>query len=285
MIDFPIVDTHIHLLDQKRFNYSWAAGAPKLARDWTPDDLMALAKPYQIESFVFVEVDVDMPQHLDEADWVQAISERDTRLKGCVACLPMERGAAIEPEMAQLASLPVMRGIRRLIQNQADPEFMLKPGFLSALKLLPKYNLSFDICIYHHQLPNTLEMVRRRPEVSFVLDHIAKPGIKAGLMEPWAKHIKEMAELPNVVCKLSGVTTEADHETWTRDQLRPYIDHVIDSFGFDRIMFGGDWPVSELAGKYTGWIEVLDWATQGCTKDEKRKLFRDNGIKTYRLQQ
>jgi L-fuconolactonase len=283
MIDFPIVDTHVHLLDTRKFKYSWAAGAPKLGRDWTPDDLMASVKPYEIESFVFVEVDVDMPQYLDEGDWVQATSGRDSRLKGCVACLPMEKGLAIEPHMAHLAKLPVTRGIRRLIQNQPDPEFVLKPDFLAAVKLLPKYNLSFDICIFHHQLPNTIEMVRRCPEVSFVLDHIAKPGIKAGLMEPWAGKLKELAGLPNVVCKLSGVTTEADHQNWTREQLRPYIDHVINCFGFNRIMYGGDWPVSELAGKYTDWLEVLDWATEGCTREEKRKLFRDNGIKAYRL--
>jgi L-fuconolactonase len=143
--------------------------------------------------------------------------------------------------------------------------------------------LSFDICIFHHQLPNTLEMVRRCPEVSFILDHIAKPGIKAGLAEPWRRQVRELAALPNVVCKLSGVTTEADHANWTREQLRPYIDHVIDCFGFDRIMYGGDWPVSELAGKYTDWVNVLDWATEGCSSAEKRKLFRDNAIRAYRL--
>ncbi|WP_373504777.1 amidohydrolase [Aestuariivirga sp.] len=283
MIDFPIVDTHVHLLDTKKFKYSWAAGAPKLGRDWSADDLTALARPYTIESLVFVEVDVDMPQYLDEAEWVQSMSEKDTRIKGCVACLPMERGAALEPEMERLSKLDVVRGVRRLIQNQPDPDFVLKPDFLSAIKLLPKYNLSFDICIFHHQLPNTLELVRRCPDVSFVLDHIAKPGIKAGLMEPWAANIREMASLPNVVCKLSGVTTEAAHESWTREQLRPYIDHVIESFGFNRIMYGGDWPVSELAGRYPDWLEVLDWATAGCTPEEKRKLFRDNGIAAYRL--
>ena len=283
MIDFPIVDTHVHLLDNSKFKYSWAAGAPKLARDWNVADLAASAKPYEIESIVFVEVDVDMPQYLEEGEWVQAMADADKRLKGCVACLPMERGAVLEPEMARLANLKVMRGVRRLIQNQPDPEFVLKPDFLAAVKLLPKYNLSFDICIFHHQLPNTLEFVRRCPEVSFVLDHIAKPGIKAGLTEPWKQHMREMAALPNVVCKLSGVTTEADHESWTRDQLRPYIDHVIACFGFNRVMYGGDWPVSELAGKYADWLDALDWATAGCTKDEKRKLFRDNGIKAYRL--
>ena len=283
MIDFPIIDTHVHLLDTRRFKYSWAKGAPKLGRDWSLDDLAARTGPYKIEGVVFVEVDVDMPDYLDEAEWVQSIAEHDRRLMGCVACLPMERGVALEPEMAKLASLKSVRGIRRLIQNQPDPEFMLKPDFLAAVKLLPKHKLSFDICIYHHQLANTLELVRHCPEVAFILDHIAKPGIKAGLMEPWAAHMREMAALPNVMCKLSGVTTEADHDTWTRDQLRPYIDHVIDCFGFDRIMYGGDWPVCELAGKYTDWLEVLDWATEGCSAEEKRKLFHDNGIRAYRL--
>jgi L-fuconolactonase len=283
MIDFAIVDSHVHLLDQKRFGYSWAKGAPKLARDWTPADLFAAASPHDIESFVFVEVDVDMPQYLEEGSWVQETASREPKLKGCVAAVPLEKGLQLEAQIAQLAGLPVMRGIRRLIQNQSDPEFVLKPDFLAAVKLLPRYNLSFDICIFHHQLPNTLEFVRRCPEVSFILDHIAKPGIKMGLVEPWKQHIREMAALPNVICKLSGVTTEADHAKWTREQLRPYIDHVIDCFGFDRIMYGGDWPVSELAGRYTDWLGVLDWATAGCTLQEKRKLFRDNAVRAYRL--
>lgn len=283
MIDFAVTDTHVHLLDIKKFKYSWAAGAPKLGRDWSVADLEQRAKPYTVESLVFVEVDVDMPQHLDEADWVQSLAVKDKRIKGCVASLPLEKGQAIEPDMARLAKLPVVRGIRRLIQNQPDPDFAVKPDFVAAVKLLPKYNLSFDICIYHPQFPAVLKLVRQCPEVSFILDHIGKPGIRNGLTEPWKTHIRELGQLPNVKCKLSGVTTEADHAHWTRDQLRPYIDHAISSFGFDRIMYGGDWPVSELAGKYTDWLEVLDWATEGCSAEEKRKLFRDNGIKAYRL--
>ena len=283
MIEFPIIDSHIHLIDQKRFGYAWSSGAPKLKRDWTADDLAASAKPYTIEGFVFVEVDVDMPQYLDEADWVDSLAARDKRILGAVVCLPLERGKAIEPEIARVAGLRRTRGVRRLIQNQSDPEFVLKPGFLDALKLLPKYDLVFDICIFHNQLPNTLEMVRRCPEVSFVLDHIAKPGIKAGLIDPWRGHIRQLAALPNVVCKLSGVTTEADHEAWTRDQLKPYIDHILSSFGPDRVMYGGDWPVSELAGAYTQWLETLDWATASLSSSDKRKLFRDNAIKAYRL--
>ncbi len=283
MIDFAITDTHVHLLDQSRFKYGWASGAPKLGRDWTIHDLELAAKPYEIESMVFVEVDVDYPQHMDEAEWVQELARSDSRLKGCVASLPLEQGVVLEPDLERLSRLPVVKGIRRLIQNQSDPEFVLRPDFINAVKLLPKFGLSFDVCIYHHQFGNVIEFIRRCPEVSFILDHIGKPGIKDGLMEPWKRHIRELSQIPNVMCKLSGVTTEADHENWNREQLRPYIDHVIESFGFNRIMYGGDWPVAELAGKYTDWIGVLDWATSGCTPEEKRKLFRDNGIRAYRL--
>ena len=152
---------------------------------------------------------------------MEATAEVDARLKGAVVALPLERGAAIEPEIAKVATLKTTRGVRRLIQNQADPDFVLRPHFLEALKLLPKYGLSFDICIFHRQLGKTLEMVRRCPEVSFVLDHIAKPGIKDCLVEPWRSEMTELAKLPNVVCKLSGVTTEADHAAWTPAQLRP----------------------------------------------------------------
>ena len=283
MIDFPIIDSHIHLIDQKRFGYAWAKGAPALKRDWAPDDLAQSAKPYEIEEFVFVEVDVDMPQYLDEADWVDGLAKRDRRILGAVACLPLERGAAIEPEMARIARLPAIRGVRRLIQNQPDPEFVLKAGFLEAMRLLPKYNLSFDLCVFHPQLPNTLKMMRLCPEVAFVLDHIGKPGIKAGVVDPWRGHIREMAALPNVVCKLSGLTTEADPETWSREQLRRYIDHVVECFGPDRILYGGDWPVSELAGAYLQWLATLEWAAAGFSKADRRKLFRDNAVKTYRL--
>ena len=233
---------------------------------------------------MFVEVDVDDPQYLDEADWVAATAETDPRLKGAVVALPLERGAALEPEIARVAALKTTRGVRRLIQNQSDPDYVLRPGFLEALKLLPKYGLCFDICIFHPQLANTLEMARRCPEVSFVLDHIAKPGIKDGLVEPWRSQMTELAKLPNVVCKLSGVTTEADHAAWTPAQLRPYIDHAIAAFGPDRILYGGDWPVSTLAGDYLQWLTLLEAATaQFSPGASVEKLFRDNAARVYRL--
>jgi L-fuconolactonase len=283
MIDYPIVDSHVHLCDPERFGYSWTRNAPSLNRTVLPDDLTRAARPVTIDQFVFVEVDVDFPQHLDEAAWVSELSHSNPRLAGMVAALPLERGKAIEPELEQLLQHKILRAIRRLIQTQPDPEFCIRPDFIAGLKLLPQHDLAFDICILHHQMPNVLRMVRQCPEVRFVLDHIGKPGIKAGLFDPWRQQLKELAAMPNVVCKISGVTTEADHENWTREQLKPYIEHTIETFGFDRVMYGGDWHVSELAGTYPEWVDIVAWVVEACTPEEKRKLFRDNAIRTYRL--
>lgn len=285
MPDFPIVDSHVHLADPKRFAYAWTKNAPSLNRTVLPADLTKAAAPVKVDQIVFVEVDVDYPRHIDEAAWVQSLAQSDPRLKGMVAALPLEQGKAAKAELDKLRQNKILRGIRRLIQNQADPDFCIQPNFIEGLKLLSTHDLVFDICIFHHHLPNAIKMVRQCPEVRFVLDHIGKPGIKAGLMDPWRKGLKELASLPNVHCKISGVTTEADHKNWTREQLKPYIAHTIDTFGFDRVMYGGDWHVLELAGTYPQWVEIVDWVVDSATPAEKRKLFRDNAIRFYRLDQ
>jgi len=281
--DYPIIDSHVHLCEPKRFGYSWTRNAPSLNRQVLPTDLAKAARPAKIDQFVFVEVDVDFPQHLDEAAWIAGLAQSDKRLAGMVAALPLERGKAIEAELDQLRRHKILRAVRRLIQNQADPEFCIRPDFIAGLKLLAPHDLAFDICILHHQMPNVIKMVRQCPEVRFVLDHIGKPGIKAGIFDPWRQQLKDLAALPNVHCKISGVTTEADHKNWTREQLKPYIAHTIETFGFERVMYGGDWHVLELAGTYPQWVEIVDWVVEGATAAEKRKLFRDNAISFYRL--
>lgn len=283
MIDYPIVDSHIHLADPDRFSYPWTAGAPSLARRVLPRDLNDAAAPCEIEKLVFVEVDVEMPQYLDEAAWISDLATTEPQIAGMVACLPLERGAAIAADLERLCEHDVLRGVRRLIQNQPDPDFVLRPDFLEGLKLLAERDLIFDICILHHQFPQTLEMVRRCPDNRFVLDHIGKPGIKAGLFDPWRTHMRELASMENVSCKISGVATEADHADWSREQIRPYIEHAIDCFGFDRCMFGGDWHVMELAGTYPQWVEIVDWIVADASEEERRRLFRDTAIDAYRL--
>jgi len=284
MLDFGIVDAHVHLIDVQTLRYAWLTFAPKLARSWSLDDLMARSKPYEIAACVFVEVDVDAPLHMAEAVWVDGLTQTETRLTGVVASVPMELGpAAVEPDLARLATMRSVRAVRRLIQDNPDTEFMIRPDFVAAVKLLPKYNFSFELCIKHPQFANTIELVRRCPEVSFILDHIGKPAIATGLLDPWRAHMRELARLPNIVCKLSGLTTEADHTAWTRQQLRPYIDHTISCFGFNRLMYGGDWPVCELAGHYLQWLATLEWATSGCSAEERRALFRETAVRAYRL--
>lgn len=283
MPDFPIIDAHVHLCNVSELKYSWTKDAPQLGRNVSPADLKKAAGPVTIEKFVFIEVDVDHPYELTEAAWIESLRPSTPELGAMVASLPLEQGASIEEDIISLKRHSLLRGIRRLIQKEADPTFCLQPRFIEGLKLLARHDLSFDICIYHHQLPSVIKMVGQCPEVRFVLDHIAKPGIKAGLIEPWAAQLRELARFPNVSCKISGVITEADHKSWTRDEVKPYIAHAIDCFGFDRAMFGSDWHVQELAGTYRGWIEVVDWVVAGASAEEKRKLFRETAKKAYRI--
>jgi L-fuconolactonase len=281
MLDFGIVDAHVHLLDRSRLNYPWTEGLPALQGDFTLDDLVRQAQPYRIEGAVFVEVDADKP--MAEAEWVDGLAREDKRVRGAVVSLALERGAAAEADMARLAALKTIRGVRRLLQDETDPDFGTRPDFLEALKLLPKYGLSFDLCIRHRQLPMVLEMARACEEVSFVLDHIGKPDIKAGIAAPWKEGVDQLAKLPNVAIKLSGLTTEADPLNWTPADLRPFIDWTCDRFGVERILYGGDWPVCKLAGDYLNWLVTLEQATADFSEGERRNLFADNARRIYRL--
>jgi predicted TIM-barrel fold metal-dependent hydrolase len=283
MPDFPIVDSHVHLYDPGLFRYSWMQGKPVYDGPHELAEFDRARGPVEVEAIVFVEVGADPGQYLQEASYIAGLADRDPRLKGMVAAAPLERGAAVTPDLEKLASHDLTRSIRRLIEIESEPGFCLRPGFVEGVRLLPRFDLAFDLCVKHWQLADAIELVRQCPEVRIVLDHIGKPPIRDGGMEPWRTHIKELAALSNVWCKLSGVITEADHEHWTRDQLRPYLDHVIDGFGFDRLMYGSDWPVSEQTHRYPDWVAILDWVTAGCSGVEVRKLFRDTAIAFYRL--
>jgi L-fuconolactonase len=236
-----------------------------------------------VDKIVFAEVWVDRGLHLDEAAFVQEMANGDLRLCGMVAHLPLEKGTEIEGDLLALKNFKTLRGIRRLIEIEPNPTFCLEPDFIAGVKLVGRHGLCFDICVKHWALVFAIELARRCPDVTFVLDHIGKPGIKHGLKEPWWSQLRELAKLPNVACKVSGVITEADHARWTREQVKPYIAHAIDCFGFDRVMYGSDWTVSELTHSYPTWVEILDDVVTGASAAELRKLYRDNAIRTYRL--
>jgi L-fuconolactonase len=283
MPDFPIVDSHVHLYDVARLRYAWLAAAPEINRTHGLEDFDRARGPVAVDKIVFAEVAVDPGLHLDEAAFIQELADADPRLSGIVAHAPLEKGAAVETDLAKLTTFRNVRGIRRLIESERNPAFCLEPGFLEGLLLLPKFGLTFDICLKHFAMAYALELTRRCPDVQFVLDHIGKPDIKNGLREPWQGQIAELARRPNVVCKLSGVITEADHKSWTAEQVKPYVSHVIETFGFDRVMYGSDWTVSELTHRYPTWVEMVDEIANGASDAEIRALYRETAIRTYRL--
>ena len=285
MPSFPIIDAHVHLYDPQAIHFPWMESVPKLNAPHGLDEFGRLSEGVAIDGLVFVEVDSAEGRHLDEARWVEAHGKSDPRLRGIVASMPLEQGpAAVEVDLDTFTRLPHARGIRRLLQtHDAEPGWALREPFTQAVKLLARYALPFDLCLRHGQLAEAIELVRRCPEVRFVVDHMAKPAIKAGLLEPWRTEMRAIAAEPNVVCKISGVVTEADHGAWTYDQVAPYIFHAIEAFGFGRVMFGGDWPVSELATRYSRWVEVVDRVTAGASEKDLRQLYRDTAIGFYRL--
>ena len=277
-----IIDTHVHFWDPDNLPYRWLANATAIGGAHLPSDVAEQASSLNLDGIVFVEAGCDADQSLAEVDWVTSLAEQEPRIQGIVASAPLEQGQAARGHLAALADRPLVKGIRRMVQSE-PAGFSIQPAFVEGVKLLPEYGFSFDICTVHHQLGDVITLVDQCPDVAFVLDHISKPDIKAGVMEPWAAQITQLAGYPNVTCKISGMATEADHEAWTREDLKPYIDHVINAFGIDRVMYGGDWPVSLLATTYVEWVETLVWATADLGAEGQDKLFRQNAQRFYRL--
>jgi L-fuconolactonase len=257
------------------------------------DDIDTLRRPFGIDTFaehtrgltieqiVYVQVDVTPGYGLLEARWA---AHQPDLVAGVVAWAPMDDGAIAASYLDALKELgPRVKGVRRLLQSEPDPATLVAPDLLTGLRLLPKYDLSFDICIRHHQLRHTIEMVAGCPETQFVLDHVAKPDVAAGMLDPWREDIARLAEFPNVTCKVSGLVTEADHARWTVEDLQPYVSHVLHVFGEDRVLFGGDWPVVTLAASYHQWVEALDQLTSDRSPEAKQKLWAGNARRVYRL--
>ncbi len=285
MPDFPIVDSHVHLWDPARFRIPWLDSSLRLNRAFGLAEYAEHTAGIDIEAIVYLEVDLAPEYKLLEAQWIAELARREPLIQGIVASAPLEYGEQARAFLDALVAIDRQRikGVRRLLQNEPDPAFCLQPRFVDGVRLLPEYGLSFDLCIYHPQLASAIELVRRCPQTSFILDHIGKPAIRSGQLDPWREQIRELARLPNVVCKVSGVVTEADHERWTIDDVRPYVEHVLEAFGEDRVLYGGDWPVVLNASSYRRWVDTLDQLTAHLSETARRKLWRDNARRVYRL--
>jgi L-fuconolactonase len=284
VIDIPIIDAHLHIWDIDHLDYPWLTDEPDINRTHLVSDYCEVTEGLNIEKMVFLQCESKSEKVTDEPTWVTAQAQEDPRISGIVAGAPLETGDSAREALEDLRAFPLLRGIRRITQSEEDDAFCLRPDFVRGVQLLSEFDLSFDICMDGDgQFKNTVELVRQCPEVRFMLDHIGNPFIKEGIMEPWAGYIRDLAALPNTWCKVSGMITRANAENWKLDDLRPYIEHVLESFGFDRVAFGGDWPVVTLASPLRRWIDALWDAVSGCSDEERYKLFHDNAADFYRV--
>lgn len=277
---FPIIDSHLHLWDPRHLSYPWLFDP--LDRPFLPADFQAASAPVDIEALVFLECDAAPHLAFDEAQWVLEQEKLDPRIVAMVCNAPLHTGDAARADLERLAAMDKVRGVRRIYQDEPDPAFCTRPDFIAGVRALADYGLTFDLCLKHPQLPATIALADACPNVPMVLDHIAKPGIAAGLMQPWADQMRDLARRENVVCKLSGVATEAA-PGWTADTLRPYMEVALDAFGPARIMFGGDWPVSTLAITYRAWVALVDALIADLSETEQRQIYRDTARAFYRL--
>ena len=276
-----VVDTHAHFWDVDRLHYPWIEAGSPFDRSFHLADYQRVSAGVPVERMVFVECDAHARCSLDEARWVAGLAEIDPRIQAIVARWSLLDDAAADT-LDALAAMPLVRGIRDNIQNN-PPGFALQDRFVAGVREVHRRGLHFELCLKHVQLEETIELVRRCPDGQFVLDHCAKPGIADALREPWASGMREMASLPNVVCKISGLITEADWANWVPDEILWYARTAAEAFGHDRIMFGSDWPVSEAAGGYMVWFRLADALTANWGAAGRDRFFRTNAERIYRL--
>lgn len=280
----PIVDTHVHLWDPQVIWVPWLDHNPHLNQLYGPAEYRVHTAGVDIEAMVYLQVDAAPAYGLLEARWVADRAQEEPRLQAIVAWAPVECGERVRTYLDALTAIdPRVKGVRWLIQAEADPQFCLRPDFVRGVQILGEYSLSFDLGVHRQQLAAAAELVRRCPEVQFMLDHLAKPNIRDHQRDPWWDDLSRLAEAPNVMCKLSGLTTAADPQHWTVDDLAPYVDHALAVFGPDRVAYGSDWPVMLAGASYPRWVEALETLTANRPLEEQRKLWAENGRRFYRL--
>ncbi len=277
-----IVDTHQHLWDLDLFRYAWLQQLPDLNRSFRMNDYLAATNGLAIEKSVHLEADVDEPFMLEETMHLLRLADcSDNPLEGVVACGRPE-SKEFKTYVEKIAGHSKLRGIRRVLHTRPD-DLGQSETFIGNVCSLAGYGLSFDICVLARQLPIAIRLVSQCPDVTFILDHCGVPQVRDKILNPWRSLIREIAKFPNVFCKISGLIAYADPNNWTAEDLRPYVDHAIECFGWDRVMFGSDWPVCTVSASYRQWVDVLLSLTRSAGAANQKKLFHDNAILVYRL--
>ncbi len=279
MPEVVAIDAHQHLWKYDPVEYGWIQdGMVGLKRDFLPPDLK-----HEMESTgVGGSIAVQARQTLEETEWLLRLAEQNDFLRAVVGWVPL-----LEPNVAEFlerfAIHEKLRGVRHVIQDEPDDDFILRKDFQEGIKRLRTFGLTYDILIHERHLPRTIRFVDQHPHQIFVLNHVAKPRIRENAMSPWRENLLELARRPNVYCKLSGMVTEAEWNAWTPAVVKPYFDVAIDAFGPKRLMFGTDWPVLTLAGTYAGWTGLVRQWIAGLGREEQKRILRGTAIEAYGL--
>ncbi|MGW1498795.1 amidohydrolase family protein [Streptomyces mirabilis] len=277
------VDAHHHVWDLSVRDQDWITGPElqPLRRDFGVADLAPQARAAGVDRTVLVQT-ITVPEETPE---FLALAAQSELIAGVVGWTDLTR-PDVADELARLRELPGgrrLKGIRHQVQGEPDPEWLLRPDVRDGLAAVAEAGLVYDLVVLPHQLPACVRAAAEHPELTFVLDHLGKPPIATGALRPWATAVRALAALPNTVCKLSGMVTEADHAKWTVDGLRPYADTVLDAFGPGRLMFGSDWPVCTLAASYGQVVDVAEELTGGLGAEERAEVFGGTATRVYRL--
>lgn len=275
----PCIDAHHHLWRYDAAQYPWISEAMAgLRRDFLLPELSAVAQAARVTGTVAVQA----RQSFEETEWLSSIASRSELIRSVVGWAPLtDPGAGAFLEKA--AALPKVKGIRHVLQDEPDDFFMLREDFNRGAALLREFGLRYDLLVFARHLPQTVRFVDRNPRQIFILDHIAKPGIRERRVSPWREHLAELARRENVYCKLSGMITEANWHAWTGEDLRIYFDVVLETFGPARLMFGSDWPVLTVAGSYERWLETVRSAISGLSAAEQARILAGTAVEAYGL--
>jgi L-fuconolactonase len=275
----PVIDSHHHFWHYTAEDYGWIPPEWScIKRDFLPSDLAAEISAAGVDGVISVQA----RQSLIETEWLLGLTAENDFIRGVVGWVPLI-DPATEAHLDRYTANPKLLSLRHVLQGEPDDAYMLRADFNRGISALTRRDLAYDILILERHLPNTITFVDRHPDQVFILDHIAKPRIAVGELEPWASNIRELARRSHVACKLSGMVTEADVATWKPAQLQPYFDVVLDAFGPKRLLFGSDWPVCLAGAGYALWKTTVVNALRALSNTEQAAIFGDNACTLYRL--
>jgi L-fuconolactonase len=274
------IDGHQHFWQTDRGDYHWMdPSVPVLCRDYLPSDLCPHLQKHRIERTILVQA----AQTVAETDFLLELAARHSFIAGVVGWLDMESVDFVR-QFDLYRRNPKFIGLRPMLQDLPDPAWIVRPQVLKSLQLVADADFPFEFLTYTQHLPYVLQALEAAPQMRGVIDHISKPEIREKKVEPWKRLMAQAARHNNLYCKLSGMITEADHLHWSTEDLRPYIEHIVDCFGWDRVIFGSDWPVCLLAGSYDQVVQALiDVLGPRLDEEFERKLFGENAARFYKL--